>query len=525
MYKKSKSKILFLCSSILMVIYAAIEVSFAIILQYIIDSVTTKNQTGFIKFLIIALIITACEFIFAILSRFYTLKYVKSNLEISKDRFYWYLLNKEDDNNTEQKKSELSMFSTNVEILEGNYFRNKVLIVNYIAKFIFAVGAVIYYNWIVFFVAFLTSSIALLIPQILKKRVRKSLNDYASESKSYLDYISDTLLGIDEIKAYNNQQAFFKKHKEENSNVESARLKSRITNYFANMLSYNFSSLTFLATIGTTGFFVIKGNLTIGTMMAIIQLLNSMVTPLVNVSTSINEINSAKNVAEQYNIEFENKENEKPEITSFENNISINKLSYSYDGKNPIISNFNCEFKKNKKYAIVGQSGSGKSTLAKIVSGNIKGYSGNIFIDGKELSTLNIKSYRNLCRYINQQPHVFKDTIGNNILFYKNEGKNIDSVIRMFNLESLIEEVGLNKIITDKDGISGGQKQRIILSRAMLCESPILILDEPTANLDFKNTTDVITQLIKIPNLTLLMITHEHNEKLLNLFDEVINIG
>jgi ABC-type multidrug transport system fused ATPase/permease subunit len=523
--KKIKQKALFTCTSALMVICAAIDVLFAIVLQHLIDSVSTRNQAEFIKFIMFGLATIVFELLFSILSRYCSLKYVRNNLEASKDHFYLHLINREDNNKLEESKSELSMFSTNIDILSNNYYMNRIMMVNYIAKFIFAVSAVIFYNWIVFFVAFFTSLIPLLIPRIFKKKVRKLVDCYTSESKSYLDYVSDTLLGIDEIKAYNNQKAFFKKHHESNSDVEHARFNSKMMNYVVGMLSMNFSSLTFLVTIAICGYFVINGNLTIGIMMAIIQLLNSMVMPLVNISTSSNEMSSAKNVVGQYNVEVSNSNNDKPDISDFKSNILINQLSYSYDGKTPIINNFNCEFKKNKKYAVVGQSGSGKSTLAKLISGKIKGYSGKILIDGKDLSGLNIKSYRNLCRYINQQPHVFKDTIENNILFYKNEGKSLDNVIKMFNLESLVEKVGLKKRISDTDGISGGQKQRIILSRALLGESPILILDEPTANLDFDNTTSVIKELVKMKDLTLIMITHEHNQKLLNLFDEVITIG
>lgn len=523
--KKGNHKKEFLCAAILMIIYAAIEVLFAIILKYIIDSVSTGDKTRFFQFLVLGIVDIGAEFLFANLSRYYTLKYVRINLEDSKDQFYWHLLNKEDSNKIDRNEADLSMFSTNVDILYGNYYVNKPLIVNYVAKFVLAILAVIYLNWIVFFVAFFTSLVPLVIPQLFKKIVQKSVDDYSSSSKGYLDFISDSINGVDEIRSYNNQQIFFEKQSNVNSILEYTRFKSKMVVYFVNMLSSNLSSLTFLATIGVSGYFAINGEMSIGTMMAIIQLLNSIVTPLVNISSSVNEINSVKNVVNQYNTKFIEEGCRNSSIDFFERDIVIQQLSYSYDDNNHIINNFSYVFKKNKKYAIVGESGSGKSTLAKIISGNIKGYSGQILIDGIDLSTINLQSYRKLCRYISQQPYIFKDTIENNILFYSKERKSIDSVIRMFNLEELIKNVGINKIITDTDGISGGQKQRVVLSRAIFRESPILILDEPTASLDFKNTADVINELIKVEDLTLIMITHEHNEKLLNLFDEVITIN
>jgi len=523
--KKNKCRLLFSFASILMVIYAIIEVSFAFALKYLIDSATAGNHTKFFQFLVISIMITLGEFLFGVLSRFYTLKYVKYNLESSKDKFYLHLLNKKYTSKIGDDTPDISMFSSNVDILYGSYYLNKVLIVNYIAKFVFAVYAVITLNWIVFVVAFLASAIPLVIPQIFKKRVRKSVDDYSSASKSYLDFISDSILGIDEIKAYNNQEIFLKKQINVNSIVEHARSKSKMVIYFVNMLSANFSSLTFLATIAVSGYFLMNGSLSIGTMIAIIQLLNGIVGPLVNISSAVNDINSAKNIVNKYNVKPIEQNHEDCVMNSFKNSITIDNLSYSYDSKNLVIDNFNFEFEKNKKYAIIGESGSGKSTLAKLIAGNINGYSGKILVDGIDLSTMDLKSYRDVCRYISQDPYVFKDTIKNNILFYDKEERNIDHVIKLFNLKNLIDNIGLNKIISDTDGISGGQKQRIILSRALLRESPILILDEPTANLDFKNTEEIVKELIAIENLTLIMVTHENNKDLLNLFDEVVTIN
>lgn len=518
---KNQNKLVFVFAVISMVIFACVGILFAIVLKNVIDSISNGLQDEFIKYVVILVAIVGVEFIAAVTSRYFALKFVRGKLQESKDRYYWYLINNNriDENDN---KDDLSQFSTNVDILYGNYYINKVLIVYYLSQFVLAILAVTYLNWIVCLVAFVTSAIPLMIPQICQSKVRSSMDEYSSSSKEYLDFINDSLLGKHEIKAYNTQETFFEKQSLKNAMVEYARSKSKLIIYSVNMVSSGFSSLTFLATIGISGYFVIKGNFTIGAMIAVIQLLNSMVSPLIQLSSAINEMNAAKNVVKQYDVEVYDDKNRNQSIESFNDGIHIREVSYSYDGLNPILDKLNLEFSKNKKYAITGSSGSGKSTLAKIISGEILDYSGKILIDGIDLKTVDLKSYRNICKHIRQQPYIFKDTIKNNIVFYGNMEDDMQEIVELFNLSKLVNEEGLKKIISNEEGISGGQKQRIILSRALLRKSPILILDEPTASLDHDNTKDIINRLIEIEGLTLIVITHEHDEELLKLFDEVI---
>jgi len=205
---------------------------------------------------------------------------------------------------------------------------------------------------------------------------------------------------------------------------------------------------------------------------------------------------------------------EKKNIATFNSNINITNLSFSYDENKKILDNISFNIKKGQKIAIVGKSGSGKSTLINLLPRFYEVSKNQISIDGTDVLDVSLKSLRKLMSIVPQDSFLFNDTIENNILFGKTNTleSEIIEAAKKANAHEFIEKLSEKyKTIIGERGLklSGGQRQRISIARAILKESPILILDEATASLDSDSEKEVhkaIDNLIK--NKTVIIIAH-----------------
>ena len=208
------------------------------------------------------------------------------------------------------------------------------------------------------------------------------------------------------------------------------------------------------------------------------------------------------------NIEFEKE-------LKFEN-IDFNYLDISNEKNDNlnIFKNLQFSIKKNSKICLVGGSGTGKSTFLDLIMGIIDPSIGNIYIDNKKQSLNNTKWQEKIG--FSQNIFITNDSIKKNIAFgYEDDeidDQKVDDCLKICNLFNFVEnlEKGKNTKLSDLGtNISGGQKQRIGIARALYNSPSILILDEPTNNLDENNENDVIQNLTNLENTTLIITTHK----------------
>ncbi|MCB6840336.1 thiol reductant ABC exporter subunit CydC [Weissella viridescens] len=208
-------------------------------------------------------------------------------------------------------------------------------------------------------------------------------------------------------------------------------------------------------------------------------------------------------------------------------NIDLQDVTFSYDGKKPVLKNLNLDIPRGQHLAILGQSGAGKSTLLKLILGDETPQSGSVTIGGTPVAAL--QDHRaELISVLDQQPYLFDTTVSNNLKLGNLHATDAQlwQVLEQVNLKDLVEQLPekLDTPMTEAGKrFSGGEKQRFALARILLQDTPIVILDEPTVGLDPITELAVLQTIFKtLQDKTLIWVTHHLTG--VELVDQVIFI-
>ena len=252
---------------------------------------------------------------------------------------------------------------------------------------------------------------------------------------------------------------------------------------------------------------VIKGDITLGMMMAIIYIIGQISSPVDQLIGFIQSLQDAKISLERLG-EIHNKEDEEPEelqrisILPDKHDIHINNLTFRYEGPHSpaVLENIDLEISQGKVTAIVGTSGSGKTTLIKLLLGFYKAEKGDIKVGDVSLQNINGSFWRGQCGAVMQDGFIFSETIAENIA---PGDDNIDRekllhAVKVANIRDFIESLPLGyntKIGQEGSGISEGQKQRMLISRAVYKNPEFIFFDEATNALDANNEKVIMENL------------------------------
>ena len=202
-------------------------------------------------------------------------------------------------------------------------------------------------------------------------------------------------------------------------------------------------------------------------------------------------------------------------IHSISGEICFDNVSFSYDNEKPSLANINLTIKKGETIALVGSTGSGKTTMVNLLTRFYNPSSGQILINGQDIVSYELESYRSNFSYVDQNVRLFNDTISGNIAFGQKESMSMDLIRNAAEVSNSIEFIEKldKKFDSDigEDGVtlSGGQRQRLSIARAIAKDSPILILDEATSALDSATEKLVQSAISKMQqNRTTIIIAH-----------------
>lgn len=196
--------------------------------------------------------------------------------------------------------------------------------------------------------------------------------------------------------------------------------------------------------------------------------------------------------------------------------VNCENLHFSY-GEEKILQDYSLKIPKGTKIGICGKSGSGKSTLLKLLMRFYDPDSGKICIGDRKISSVNTKNLRNIESYVTQETVLFHDSIANNIAIAKPDAslEEIENAAKMASLHEFIMNLpeGYNTSVGELgDTLSGGERQRIGIARAFLHDAPLLLLDEPTSNLDSLNEGIVLKSLREnCKDKTIILVSHRES--------------
>ena len=285
----------------------------------------------------------------------------------------------------------------------------------------------------------------------------------------------------------------------------------------------------FISLLGKTiivsygGYLTIKGELKIGELFAFLTYFTMILAP---VHTILGVINNFPKVKVSLNrvLEILPKEKDKIELKTTNFDLVIKNLEFSYSN-NKIFENLNLYIKERSKIAIIGKNGAGKTTFADLLCGFLKANNGDIFIGNEKIGENDYINFSSYLVKLEQTPIIFDDTLKNNLLLAKNSAKE-EELIDCLKKTGMCKwfrnlQKGLNTNLLESGGnLSGGQKQRLALSRLILLNPKIIILDEFTSSIDEKDTAWFYENISTIfPNSTIIAITHNLN--MLSHFDKV----
>lgn len=313
--------------------------------------------------------------------------------------------------------------------------------------------------------------------------------------------IQEVISNIKVVKSFNNEKTESRYLSENLQDINTIYAKQSKTFHIFDF----FRNLSLIVTLLIVNIIVFKntfeGALTIGEMVLILQLINQARRPLFAMSFILSNIQMAeagsKEFLEIINLpskEYFDKKETLEKIT--DPTIQFKKVSFQYETSKVVLKDATFVIEKNEKVALVGHSGAGKTTIVNLILKFYEPTSGDILLNDKNYKNLTPKFVRNNIALVFQENELFSSTIRENVA-YGNANVNEDSIVdalKKANAYDFVEALpkGLDSEVGERGvRLSGGQKQRIQIARAILKDSPILILDEATSSLDAKSEREV----------------------------------
>jgi ABC-type bacteriocin/lantibiotic exporter with double-glycine peptidase domain len=386
------------------------------------------------------------------------------------------------------------------------------------ASALFAAAALFFLNGKIAILLLTLTPLLMFLMGALTPHIQKmSAIDKENEERNR-SYLGENLSRILLIKTYAMQEKILERSK----TIYQKKLKSSITlgmweglALFAGALSGNIMSLV---TLGLGAYFVLSGETTVGSLIMIVQLLNYIVNPVAKFPVAIagvgQAVSSAERIGQIYELPGEKKNHKSSSVNGKE--LVIKNLSFSYDDEAScdLLHNLNLTFAKGEVTGIVGQSGSGKSTLLKLLSGLYEPKNGTIELR-TEQGTIGGEQLTEQVAYVPPDNYLFSGTILENIMMseQKPQIEKINLAASDANILEFIKSLpdGFDTLIGESGNtLSSGQAQRIAIARAVYINRPVIIFDEPTANLDADSIEKFHAAVHKLAlNNICIIVTHD----------------
>ena len=504
------------------------NIAFAYSIKIIIDSGMSQNREALTQAILIGAIVI---FIYASLN-FISLrlrnKLVRQIMSRYKNKVFKSILDRDYREFSKEKSGKfISILTENMKKIEQDYLHQYFNISKNISLMIFSLVAMFIGNWFLTLLVIIASIIPMMISGFIGQKSASLQKRAMIADQKYLAKVKDILAGFLVIKSFNVKEAIGQDYKNESEKLDEIYFIKGKFDVLSNVISQLSGMIVFLVAFGGGMYLVFGGHTTIGSVTAIVQLVNFVVMPLNEIGMGMSKLREGQATLNSFEVKdvIELQTGKTKEY--FDDVISFSNVDFSYpNAEEKIFNNLSLQIKKGGKIAIVGMSGSGKSTLLNLLLRFYDVTSGYISIDNQDLQTISSESLYNLMTIVQQDVYIFDDTLKANITLSQSFTEDdIKKAVQQSGLESYIleNELGLQTSCGENgSNLSGGERQRLSIARALIRKTPILLLDEATSSLDNKVTTEIENSILEIQDLTVLVVTHKLNKSMLKKYDRIL---
>lgn len=350
-------------------------------------------------------------------------------------------------------------------------------------------------NWIMALTAISASIIGFSLIFIVLSKSQKYFAARQKELGKLNSHIEEVYSGLLVVKAYNGKKEADTKFDEYNEKVYDANRKSQFLSGLMQPIMSFIGNFGYVAVCIVGALLVMHDAITFGVIIAFITYVRLFTSPLMQIAQAFTSLQStaaaSERVFEFLDEEEMSLETNKTKIldkSKVKGNIEFNHVSFGYDKDRTIIKDFTASVKDGQKIAIVGPTGAGKTTMVNLLMKFYEINKGDILIDKVSINDLTRENVHSLFTMVLQDTWLFNGTVKENIVYNRENisDEMVKEVCDTVGLTHFIKTLpnGFDSVIGENDSVSAGQRQLLTIARGMIEDSPFLILDEATSNVD-----------------------------------------
>ncbi|TGY41176.1 ABC transporter ATP-binding protein [Clostridium sartagoforme] len=413
----------------------------------------------------------------------------------------------------------MSRITNDVDNISSTIAQTTTQLISSILTLVGSFLVMINLNSILTLVVLLCVPLVVLLTKTIASRSKAYFLDQQQSLGSLNGVIEENILGLKMVKAFGKQKDILENFKEINESLYESSNKAQIWSGYMMPLMNVINNFIFAVVAIVGGILSVGYGLAVGTVVSFLSYSKQFAQPLNSVAGMFNTIQSALAGAERV-FEILDTAEEKEDVEGameLENpngEVEFKDVCFSYDKATPILKNVSFKVKAGEVVALVGETGAGKTTIVNLLTRFYDSDSGEILIDDEPITNLKRDSLRECFSVVLQDTCLFTGTIMDNIRYSQSSASDEEVIkaAKIAHAHDFISKLpnGYNTIVSGvTDNLSQGQRQLIAIARAVLCDSPILILDEATSSVDTKTEKDIQNALVRLmKNRTSFLIAH-----------------
>lgn len=421
--------------------------------------------------------------------------------------------------NTHQTGALLSTITTDIQTIQGFASSSSLDILVDLLTIVSMLGLMFWLNWDFTLIALGITPFLLLFVSRFKKAVKKATHEVRKEQSEIVAVVQQGLESMQVVKAFGRQEQQQKQLGDVSHATVAAALRARrIKSLLSPIVTITVAGCTAVV-LWRGSWLILHDMMTVGELTVFLAYLSRFFKPVKDLATMTNQIAQAAVGVERVRTILDTDAiiDEKPDAIEpgpLTGVIEFEHVAFGYDPSVPVLRDVSFRIEPGQFIGVVGPTGAGKSTIVSLIPRFYDPLEGVVRVDGKDVRDLKLKSLRDQIGYVLQDTVLFRGAISENIAFGRPDAtpEEIVAAAKLANADEFISKMpdGYNTMVGERGAtLSGGQRQRIGIARVMVRNSPILLLDEPTAALDTESEHLVIDALERLmKGKTVITIAH-----------------